>query len=118
MLIGQTVELHELKAQMNKQRTALKMKIRDLSKQLGDLNQKFKSLPKLKNEPLTQDVIDVVNQIRDVKDELSQAESDCDYLIRKLDEAELSKDAQQLVYLTLNDCLFYGIRKKQESEHE
>jgi chromosome segregation ATPase len=109
MLVGKTIKLKELEKKMKEKIDEKKMQIKKLNDDLNLLNKRYNELPKLKNEPPTQAMIETVNEIRAKNKELDETQEKIVFLKRKLDEASEAKDKEQNVYMTLSDCIYYEI---------
>jgi hypothetical protein len=109
MLVGKTITVAALIEKMEANVDQGKMEIPKLRKQLSELNDALNKLPKLKNEPPTEEMVKTVEAIRKAQEELNGREAQLSFLKRKLDEAYEAPDKQQIIHLTLRDCLFYGV---------
>ncbi|QHW35853.1 hypothetical protein GZH47_33725 (plasmid) [Paenibacillus rhizovicinus] len=108
MLIGPSKTLAEIEEQMSNKISMNKMEMKSLSTQLGKLNQEYNSLPKIKGEPPTGRMVEVVNEIREKTAKMDELDSENKKLEIKLEEAEKDPNKDRKLTLTLKDLIDLG----------
>jgi len=108
MLIGPAKTLREIEEQMAHKLAMNKMRIKEISTELGKLHQEYSSIPKLKNEPPTPRLVELVNQIRDLQNEMDELQEQSEHLVAKLEEAEKDPNKDRKIILSLKDLLELG----------
>lgn len=113
MLIGHSVALSALKKQMEQKMNENKMRSKELQAELSKLNVAFNKEPHIKGEAPTEKMVALVQSIRTINENMEQLEQETTRLIRQLDDANQSKDEEQLIYLSLSELLAFGIAPAQ-----
>jgi outer membrane murein-binding lipoprotein Lpp len=111
MLVGPSKTLAQIEEQMNNKISMNKMEIKGAQTELAKLNQEYNSLPKIKGEPPTGRMIEVVNRIRELQARVDEMANENDKWVQKLEEAEKDPNKDRKIPLTLKDLMDLGFEE-------
>ena len=109
MLVGKMMTLDEFIETLKEKIEEKRMEVRSISSNLQEENSKFNKMPRIKNEPPTEEMAALVSSIKEKQNRIAELEEKIELFKAKIEEGEQAKNPKQTVYFSLTDCILFEV---------